>query len=121
VSKAFSAAFIAVTSASILLHITAVDAATEKVLYSFCSQSGCADGEYPYASVVRVKGELYATTNTGANGNNGTIVSVNRKNTAALMITAPSSPSIWQPERRGWCTPFAASKDATTAPTRTQA
>ena len=41
----------------------------EKVLYSFCSQSSCADGSYPNGTVVMDrKGNLYGTTqNGGAN------------------------------------------------------
>ena len=39
-------------------------AGTEKVLYSFCSRSNCADGANPYASLIDVKGTLYGTTFT---------------------------------------------------------
>jgi uncharacterized repeat protein (TIGR03803 family) len=37
----------------------------EAVLYSFCSQQNCADSEYPFASLIDVKGKLYGTTYTG--------------------------------------------------------
>ena len=59
--RLFSAALCAGTAASILLHIPPATAATENVLYSFCSQQFCADGEYPYGGVLRVKDELYTT------------------------------------------------------------
>ena len=39
----------------------------EKVLYSFCAQSGCPDGTQPYAGVVfDWKGNLYGTAGGGA-------------------------------------------------------
>ena len=31
-------------------------------LYSFCSQTGCTDGDYPYAGLVQAGGNLYGTT-----------------------------------------------------------
>jgi uncharacterized repeat protein (TIGR03803 family) len=43
----------------------------EKVLYSFCPQSGCIDGESPYAGLVLdLNGNLYGTTTQG--GSNST-------------------------------------------------
>jgi len=47
-------------------------------LYSFCSQSGCADGEYPYAELIQAtNGDLYGTTNGGgANGFYGTVFQI---------------------------------------------
>ena len=35
---------------------------TETMLYSFCSQTNCADGETPQAALLSVKGKLYGTT-----------------------------------------------------------
>jgi len=46
-------------------------------LYSFCSQSGCADGFYPHAGLVQAGGNLYGTTvNGGANGRGGTVFEI---------------------------------------------
>src|ERR1039457_138860 len=46
-------------------------AQTLTTLYSFCSQSGCPDGDAPYAGVVQAtNGDLYGTTLYG--GTNGT-------------------------------------------------
>jgi uncharacterized repeat protein (TIGR03803 family) len=40
----------------------------EKVLYSFCNQSGCADGSQPYAGIIADSaGNLYGTTTFGGN------------------------------------------------------
>ena len=38
---------------------------TEKVLYSFCSQTNCTDGANPFASLIDVNGTLYGTTSAG--------------------------------------------------------
>jgi uncharacterized repeat protein (TIGR03803 family) len=43
----------------------------EKVLYAFCSQKKCADGEEPGASLIAVNGTLYGTTLDGGKGING--------------------------------------------------
>jgi hypothetical protein len=41
---------------------------TETVLYSFCSQAGCADGKNPSAGLIMdASGNLYGTTNAGGN------------------------------------------------------
>src|ERR1700678_2941770 len=36
--------------------------AKEKVLYSFCSQANCTDGETPFGNALAIKGILYGTT-----------------------------------------------------------
>jgi uncharacterized repeat protein (TIGR03803 family) len=42
------------------------------VLYSFCSQSGCADGENPYSGLIQsTDGNFYGTTSDGGGGLNG--------------------------------------------------
>jgi uncharacterized repeat protein (TIGR03803 family) len=51
---------------------------TLTTLYSFCAQSGCTDGEIPYAGLVQAtNGDFYGTTSGGgANGNYGTIFKI---------------------------------------------
>jgi len=50
---------------------------TETVLYSFCSQSNCADGAMPYAGVVLgPAGEIYGTTNIGGANNRGVVFKI---------------------------------------------
>jgi uncharacterized repeat protein (TIGR03803 family) len=44
----------------------------EKVIYDFCSQQNCADGEYP-SSLIDVKGSLYGTTSNGGAYGLGTV------------------------------------------------
>jgi uncharacterized repeat protein (TIGR03803 family) len=44
------------------------EAATERVVYSFCSQAGCVDGKGPYAGLLAVKGVLFGTTSEGGTG-----------------------------------------------------
>jgi len=42
------------------------------VLYSFCSQSGCADGESSYSRLMQATdGNFYGATSAGGGGNNG--------------------------------------------------
>jgi uncharacterized repeat protein (TIGR03803 family) len=49
----------------------------ETVLYSFCSQPGCADGNSPQAALISRTGSLYGTTfYGGANGNGGVVFQI---------------------------------------------
>ena len=43
--------------------------AKEKVLYSFCAKSDCADGEGPFNLILDAAGNLYGTTLYGGEGN----------------------------------------------------
>jgi uncharacterized repeat protein (TIGR03803 family) len=56
-------------------------------LYSFCPQSGCADGENPFAGLVQgTNGTFYGTTRYGgANNNNGTIFKITPSGTLATL------------------------------------
>jgi uncharacterized repeat protein (TIGR03803 family) len=50
---------------------------TLTTLYSFCSQSGCTDGEYPAAGLVQdTNGNLYGTTADGGANGYGTVFSL---------------------------------------------
>lgn len=43
-------------------------------LHSFCAQTGCADGEHPYAGLIQATdGSLYGTTPGGGTNNDGTV------------------------------------------------
>jgi uncharacterized repeat protein (TIGR03803 family) len=59
----------------------------ETVLYSFCPQAKCADGESPDANLIGVKGTLYGTTDLGGSYyDDGTVFSVNPKTGAETVI-----------------------------------
>ncbi|HLY18438.1 MAG TPA: choice-of-anchor tandem repeat GloVer-containing protein [Bryobacteraceae bacterium] len=49
-----------------------------ETLYSFCAQTGCADGEYAHAGLVQAtNGDFYGTTQGGGgNGNYGTVFKI---------------------------------------------
>lgn len=64
---------------------------TLTTLYSFCSQSGCTDGEYPAAGVVQdTNGNLYGTTADGGINGDGTVFSLS-VGLAPFVETQPSS------------------------------
>jgi len=58
-------------------------------LYSFCSQSGCTDGEMPYRSalVQATNGDLYGTTFEGGSDGNGTIFKITPGGTLTTIYT----------------------------------
>jgi uncharacterized repeat protein (TIGR03803 family) len=56
---------------------------TETVLYSFCSESQCADGSTPYAGlIVDAKGNFYGTTQQGGAHGSGTVFELTHSGTA---------------------------------------
>lgn len=65
-----------------LLAFQPAQGQTETVLYSFCSQPGCADGYNPFSALVMdKKRNLYGTTyqgGTNENGGNGTLFEILR-------------------------------------------
>jgi len=61
----------------------------EQVLYSFCTELGCTDGQNPYAGVIDVKGTLYGTTvNGGEEEDTGTVFSINLSTGAETVVHA---------------------------------
>ncbi|HTT85564.1 MAG TPA: choice-of-anchor tandem repeat GloVer-containing protein [Rhizomicrobium sp.] len=50
----------------------------EKVLHTFCSEPGCADGDGPTGSLIDVKDVLYGTTFEGGAYNLGTVFAITR-------------------------------------------
>ena len=57
-------------------------------LYSFCAQSNCTDGSYPYAGLVQAtNGYLYGTTSGGGAHNGGTVFKI----TPSGALTTPYS------------------------------
>jgi uncharacterized repeat protein (TIGR03803 family) len=60
---------------------------TLTALHSFCSQSGCADGNGPYAGLVQAtNGDLYGTTAYGPNGD-GTVFEITPSGTVTTLHT----------------------------------
>jgi uncharacterized repeat protein (TIGR03803 family) len=55
------------------------DTGRERVIYSFCGQENCADGEDPLAGLVDVKGTLYGTTFSGGTYGAGSVFALDPK------------------------------------------
>jgi uncharacterized repeat protein (TIGR03803 family) len=62
---------------------------TLTTLYSFCSQSGCPDGQYPTAGLAQsTNGDFYGTTSGGgANGNYGTVFRITPSGTLTTLYS----------------------------------
>jgi len=57
-------------------------------LYSFCAQSRCTDGEYPYAGLVQAtNGDFYGTTNQGGASNGGTVFKITPSGTLTTLYS----------------------------------
>jgi uncharacterized repeat protein (TIGR03803 family) len=56
------------------------------VLYNFCSQSGCADGQYPYGSLIQATdGNFYGTTQAGGASGQGTVFELNPRGVLTVL------------------------------------
>jgi uncharacterized repeat protein (TIGR03803 family) len=56
-------------------------------LYSFCSETNCVDGEYPYGGLVQATdGNFYGTTYAGANGG-GTVFKISQSGTLTTLYS----------------------------------
>src|ERR1039457_3490039 len=62
---------------------------TLTTLYSFCSQTNCADGDAPYAGLVQAaNGDFYGTTYSGgANGGYGTVFKITQGGTLTTLYS----------------------------------
>jgi uncharacterized repeat protein (TIGR03803 family) len=57
-------------------------------LYSFCSQSGCPDGEFPYAGLVQATdGDFYGTTQFGGANGQGTVFRITPSGTLTTLYS----------------------------------
>lgn|GEM_PF-6125013 len=72
------ALLVGATISILLLHISPAGAASERVVYSFCSTS-CEDGAQPRAGVLRFKDELYVAASSGGENGWGTLVAIDKK------------------------------------------
>jgi len=67
---------------------------TLTTLYSFCSQSGCTDGEYPGGALVQdTNGNLYGTTDDGGANGYGTVFSLS-VGLGPFVVTLPTSGTV---------------------------
>lgn len=68
---------------------------TFKVLYSFCSQSGCSDGALSYSSLIQATdGNFYGTTSSGGGSGNGGTVYKLSMGLAAFVESIPASGKV---------------------------
>jgi uncharacterized repeat protein (TIGR03803 family) len=61
-------------------------------LYSFCAQSGCTDGAYPFAGLVQATdGNLYGTTLFGGTNNDGSVFEMTPNGTLKTLVSFNST------------------------------
>ena len=61
---------------------------TLTTLYSFCSQSGCTDGQYPVAGLVQAtNGDLYGTTSGSGSDGDGTVFKITPSGTLTTLYS----------------------------------
>jgi len=64
------------------------ESGTLTTLYSFCSQTGCTDGENPYAGLVQAtNGNLYGTTWGGGTNGRGTLFKITPSDTLTTLYS----------------------------------
>jgi uncharacterized repeat protein (TIGR03803 family) len=57
-------------------------------IYSFCSQAGCTDGQYPKAGLVQAAdGDFYGTTYEGGTGGSGTVFKITPSGVLTTLYT----------------------------------
>jgi uncharacterized repeat protein (TIGR03803 family) len=67
---------------------TITPSGTLTTLYSFCLQSGCADGKYPLAGLVQAAdGKLYGTTYYGGANSRGTLFEITPNGALTILYT----------------------------------
>ena len=67
-------------------------------LYSFCSKSGCTDGEYPNAGVVQAtNGNFYGTTSAGGANGQGTVFKMTPGGTLTTLHSFDDSTDGYEP------------------------
>jgi uncharacterized repeat protein (TIGR03803 family) len=62
------------------------DSGVETVLYSFCSQQECPDGQFPAAGLIDVKHTLYGTTFAGGSHGGGTVFALDPNTGAETVV-----------------------------------
>ncbi len=86
-------------------------AGTLTTLYSFCSQTNCADGQYPYAGLVQATdGNFYGTTSAGGAGayhQGGTVFKITPSGTLTTLYSFCSQPTALTATvlLPAWCKP----------------